>query len=292
MTAANNRTESEIGEHGWEEYCSDYSLRGEQANGFQPIETMADLSAQDEDDIVAGYRAGLNGSPRPGADKSRAWWHGWRNGMVDSGRAIKDDAQIRLAAASTRGLPPPRKVYIAGPDIFFEDWVARAQAAQRICADLGMEAILPIPPQPLAGPGVTEPGDRDRARLIFHACLDAVARADAVVANLTPFRGGEPDSGTVVEAAAAYFLGKPVVGYTTETRCVHEYLGARKNDDGALLCRDGALIEQFGLPCNLMVACVCGEIVIGGVEAALARVAEILVAKVAIDLPKQEEDQP
>jgi hypothetical protein len=47
--------------------------------------------------MVAGYRAGLDGTSEPGSDKSRSYWHGWRNGMMDSGRATIDDAQAKLA---------------------------------------------------------------------------------------------------------------------------------------------------------------------------------------------------
>jgi ribosome modulation factor len=64
---------------------------------FQPVETKADLERLDDDEILAGYLAGLSGESEPGSDKSRAYWHGWRNGMVDSGRAQIDCAQVRLA---------------------------------------------------------------------------------------------------------------------------------------------------------------------------------------------------
>ncbi|MFC4275547.1 hypothetical protein [Achromobacter aloeverae] len=64
---------------------------------FQPVRTKADLDTLDDDDIVAGYMHGLNGGDEPGSDKSRSFWHGWRNGMVDSRRAEPDSAQGELA---------------------------------------------------------------------------------------------------------------------------------------------------------------------------------------------------
>lgn len=66
---------------------------------FRPITTLADLSLQDEGEIAAGYLAGLGGAPEPGSDKSRAHWHGWRNGRMDGGYAPPDDAQIQLVRA-------------------------------------------------------------------------------------------------------------------------------------------------------------------------------------------------
>ena len=64
---------------------------------FLPVTTKADLDALDQDDIVRGYQSGLRGESEPGSDKSRAFWHGWRNGMVDSRRAEFDTAQTMLA---------------------------------------------------------------------------------------------------------------------------------------------------------------------------------------------------
>jgi hypothetical protein len=64
---------------------------------FQPVTTKAELELLDESDMVAGYMAGFAGEPEPGSDKSRSYWHGWRNGMVDSGREQIDAAQQMLA---------------------------------------------------------------------------------------------------------------------------------------------------------------------------------------------------
>lgn len=64
---------------------------------FQPVSTAADLASLDSDEIVEGYRDGLRGEPEPGGNRSRSYWHGWRNGMSDSGRRASDDAQRALA---------------------------------------------------------------------------------------------------------------------------------------------------------------------------------------------------
>lgn len=64
---------------------------------FNPVSSKNDLSVLDEDDMVAGYRAGLRGDTEPGSAFSRSYWHGWRNGMVDSKRAEIDYNQTMLA---------------------------------------------------------------------------------------------------------------------------------------------------------------------------------------------------
>lgn len=69
---------------------------------FAPIETRAVLELQGKGEILAGYQAGFRGDPEPGSSKSRGYWHGWRNGMTDSGRMSKDDAQAALAKECVR----------------------------------------------------------------------------------------------------------------------------------------------------------------------------------------------
>lgn len=64
---------------------------------FLPIQTQDDLEHQDDDDILLGYMSGRQGDPEPGSAQSRGFWHGWRNGMVDTGRARIDGAQVALA---------------------------------------------------------------------------------------------------------------------------------------------------------------------------------------------------
>lgn len=64
---------------------------------FRPVETKSDLEQLDDDEILAGYRAGLSDPQEPGSDKSRAYWHGWRNAQIDRGRIPVDASAYRLA---------------------------------------------------------------------------------------------------------------------------------------------------------------------------------------------------
>ena len=66
--------------------------------GRAPVETVADLDSLDDAEMLEGYMDGLEGFPC-GENRSRSYWHGWRNGMVDSGRATADRAQAALARA-------------------------------------------------------------------------------------------------------------------------------------------------------------------------------------------------
>ncbi len=76
---------------------------------FRAVSTLVELMMLDDDDVAAGYSAGLDGAPPPASDRSKGYWHGWRNGLVDSGRRPADAAQLALSVAVERagGLPLP-----------------------------------------------------------------------------------------------------------------------------------------------------------------------------------------
>lgn len=178
-----------------------------------------------------------------------------------------------------------RKVYIAGPDIFRVAWPDMARTIMIACETWGFEALLPISAnQSLDRPGVsgiTVPGKTQDAVSVFRSCMDMIRSCDAMVANITPFRGDEPDSGTVFEIATAYALGKPVVAYTLDTRLTHERHAHNGSitTNGALMCRLGFLVEQFGLSCNVMVAQACSAVVFGDVVNGLHTLKNMMMAE-------------
>ena len=158
-----------------------------------------------------------------------------------------------------------RKVYIAGPDVFFPDVLARSAAQKALCAEMGFEALHPVDQPTLA------------ADHIYRHNIALISAADGVVANLDPFRGAEVDSGTAFEVGYATADGKPVVGYVAQAGSLLErvggYCGPLRQDPahGTWHDRDGNLVENFGLPVNLMLG-VSARIVIGGFADALAEV--------------------
>ena len=64
---------------------------------FEPVRTKADLDTLDHDAIVNGYLSAERGDPEPGPNRGRAYWHGWRNAMIDMGVLQPDDASRALA---------------------------------------------------------------------------------------------------------------------------------------------------------------------------------------------------
>jgi hypothetical protein len=64
--------------------------------GFEPVRTKADLDSLDQADVLEGYRSAERGDPEPGENRGRAFWHGWRNRMIDYGILKPDDASMQL----------------------------------------------------------------------------------------------------------------------------------------------------------------------------------------------------
>ncbi len=63
---------------------------------FEPVRTLADLDTLDHAAIVEGYMSASRGDPEPGPNRGRAYWHGWRNAMIDMGAIEIDDAARAL----------------------------------------------------------------------------------------------------------------------------------------------------------------------------------------------------
>ena len=80
---------------------------------FEPVRTLADLETLDEDEILVGYQSAERGDPEPGLNRGRAFWHGWRNRMIDFGVLPSDAASQQLAheyVEKTRGWAMDKEV--------------------------------------------------------------------------------------------------------------------------------------------------------------------------------------
>jgi nucleoside 2-deoxyribosyltransferase len=79
--------------------------------------------------------------------------------------------------------------------------------------------------------------------------------ADAIIANLTPFRGPGADAGTVYELGYMAGRGKLCLGYSNDPSSyadrVREFTEVHSHD-GRLVDASGLTVEDFGLTDNLM----------------------------------------
>lgn len=156
-------------------------------------------------------------------------------------------------------------IYLAGPDVFRPDALAHAEAARRLVASHGHRALLPLD------------NEASTAADIYRANLAQIAAADLLIANLNPFRGFEPDSGTVFEVGYAVAAGKPVLAYVDDDRPLADRLAGHFGCDllhlgEQLVDGDGMSVENHGLPLNLMLG-IPLRIVRGGLEQALQALA-------------------
>ncbi len=148
------------------------------------------------------------------------------------------------------------RVYLAGPDVFRTDAVAVGESKKAVCARFGFEGVFPMD----AVPGA-QPRDEGDPRSIYDACVAHMDRCDALVADMTPFRGPSMDVGTAFEMGYAAARGLPVFGYSDVLGAYHDRVSPSPamTEDSRLCDADGLLIEPFGLQDNLMVVISCAD---------------------------------
>jgi nucleoside 2-deoxyribosyltransferase len=146
-------------------------------------------------------------------------------------------------------------LYLSGPDLWFPEAEAHATRKRELCAAAGFVGVTSFD-----GVLVETAPSEAMAREIYADSIARLRQCDAVVANLTPWRGPSCDPGTAFEVGFAAALGKPVFAYLNvddEDEADHRgrvetRLGAERDADGRWLDAFGCEVEDFGLPENLM----------------------------------------
>lgn len=138
------------------------------------------------------------------------------------------------------------RIYLAGPEVFLPDPIRFGAAKKAICARHGCTGIFP-----LDVPALMPSGPPDWRRI--HAANEAhIQGCDALIANLTPFRGIAADPGTVFELGYMRGLGRPVFGYTHAPHDYRDRAAPAGPAQGQWRDGEGMEIEDFGLAENLM----------------------------------------
>jgi nucleoside 2-deoxyribosyltransferase len=154
-------------------------------------------------------------------------------------------------------------IYFAGPDVFSADYHRKVKEIKTLCKKHSITPLIPGDPDE---PGIKDSGSGKaaEAKAIYSSNVSMILSADGVIANLRPFRGAvEPDSGTSFEVGFAAASGKWIVAYLEDHRSLPERVkdSPLKGPDGKRADRDGWLVEDFGLPVNLMLYCGSGKVV-------------------------------
>jgi nucleoside 2-deoxyribosyltransferase len=140
------------------------------------------------------------------------------------------------------------KIYLAGPDVFLPDAVEIGRQKIEICRRHGLIGLYPLD-------NAVDRAATPASLQIFKANEAMMDRADAVIANLTPFRGPGADAGTVYELGYMAARGKFCLGYSNDPAGYADRVrrftkvAAR---DGRLVDADGLTVEDFGHNDNLM----------------------------------------
>ena len=140
-------------------------------------------------------------------------------------------------------------IYLAGPDVFLPDALAVGQRKQDICRRYGLTGLYPLD-------NTVDLAARDSSLQIFKGNQAMMDAADAIIANLTPFRGPGADPGTVYELGYLAGRGKLCLAYCNDPTPYAERVAGltavTRSPDNRLVDADGLTVEDFGLPDNLM----------------------------------------
>jgi nucleoside 2-deoxyribosyltransferase len=166
----------------------------------------------------------------------------------------------------------PKSVYLAGPEVFLPN--AREILDLKIA--LTREAgLVPVSPGDL---GIPKLESKHELGLAISAIDERLMNsADAIIANLTPFRGIAADTGTCFELGYMCAQGKPAYAYTNvkadHAERARQYFGSGWyiDEHGTMRGPDGMLMEDLGFVDNLMmhggVLNRGGEVVVGDAPA-------------------------
>ena len=141
------------------------------------------------------------------------------------------------------------KIYLAGPDVFLPDAVEVGRRKVEICKNYGLTGLYPLESK-------VDLKASDASLQIFGGNEAMMNEADAIIANLTPFRGPGADAGTVYELGYMAGRGKRCLAYCNDpapyAERVARFTEVITTSGQGLVDSDGLAVEDFGLPDNLM----------------------------------------
>ncbi|QDP24670.1 nucleoside 2-deoxyribosyltransferase [Bradyrhizobium cosmicum] len=140
------------------------------------------------------------------------------------------------------------KIYLAGPDVFLPDAVEIGRRKVDICAAYGLTGLYPLD-------NIVDLTAPDASRQIFCGNEAMMDQADAIIANLTPFRGAGADPGTVYELGYMAGRRKFCLAYSNDGAVYADRVGrflTVTSEGGRLVDPHGLTVEDFGHSDNLM----------------------------------------
>jgi nucleoside 2-deoxyribosyltransferase len=135
------------------------------------------------------------------------------------------------------------RVDLAGPGVFRPDPLAFGENLKRKCARAGLEGCYPMDNK------IEGASPQEIARAIYRANVALIDSAQAIIADISPFRGPNMDPGTAWEIGYGIAKGLPVFAWSDDERTL-----IARTPRSRELDPQGWQIEDFGLVENLMIA--------------------------------------
>jgi nucleoside 2-deoxyribosyltransferase len=145
------------------------------------------------------------------------------------------------------------RVYLAGPEVFLPNAAEILERKRELTRAAG---LVPVSPGDLSIPKLEDGHALGLA--ISRIDEELMESADAIIANLTPFRGLAADTGTCFELGYMCARGKHAFAYTNVAADHYartlDYYGGKvaMGADGHKRSPDGLSIEDFDMIDNLM----------------------------------------
>ena len=110
-----------------------------------------------------------------------------------------------------------KRIYLAGPEVFLANAREIGARKRAICERHGLVGVFPADEEDACDPALplAEQG------LAISRAMERVMRGcDAMIVNLTPFRGPSADVGSAYEMGFMRALGRPIFAYTNDAPAV------------------------------------------------------------------------
>jgi len=167
------------------------------------------------------------------------------------------------------------RAYLAGFECFMLNAREVGDAMKETCVKYGFEGIFP----PDEAPGCPEKEPEIMANRysmmanIFDRDQVHIRNSNMVIANLSPFHGQEPDSGTVFEVGMTFGLGFDCYVFTGDGRPLRERVPCRADEEGQWRDVEGYIVEDYGFPLTHKIAG-AAKVIVGDFDQAAAFVAK------------------
>jgi nucleoside 2-deoxyribosyltransferase len=149
-----------------------------------------------------------------------------------------------------------RRVYLAGPEVFLANAHEVGERKRAVCERHGLIGVFPGDEEAACDPALPL---AERGLAISRAMEHVMRDCDAMIVNVTPFRGPSADVGSAYEMGFMRALGRPIFAYSNDARPFFDRVAAccgavRVRLTGEHEDPDGMAIEPFTLHDNLMLA--------------------------------------